>query len=200
MFTRKTHDAPLNLAAAIKKNLEYEKSERPAPKYSHEESCQRFMKGRSHQMSEESARTLLKRGLKLVDESEDGESLYKFSRDIKVTFPSMSPFSVEQVMAFVQNVSCHLRLFLFKDNHWAVLEAGDEQWHQQMMELRKEAFEMYQKNCRSFKLIEVEGKHHAHLDHPEVVAAEVNAFLKIRDSKLKCQLSSDNGGLMKIGL
>lgn len=120
----------------------------------------------------------------MVDETESGESLYEFSRDIKVTFPSMLPYGVDTVKAFVENVTCHLRLFLFKDNHWAALEAGDEEWHAKMMELRKEAYEVYEKNCRSFKLVEVEGRHHAHLDRPEAFAAEVNSFLKMGDSKL----------------
>lgn len=184
LFPRKYEDAPKFLANAIKKHLEHESGGKLAPKYSFDEAFQRFAKGRSHQMTDESAKILLKRGLKLVDETESGESLYEFSRDIKVTFPSLLPYGVDTVKAFVKNVSCHLRLFIFKDNHWAALEAVDEEWHAKMMELRKEVFQVYEKNCRSFKLVEVDGRHHAHLDHPEPFAAEVNSFLKMGDSKL----------------
>ena len=184
MFPRKTLEAPKNLAAGIKKILEFEESQKLVPKYSYEESLQRFLKGRNYQLTENSARVLLKRGLKIVDQSEDGESLYQFSRDIKVTLPSMMSFGPEQVMAFAQNVSCHLRLFTFKDNQWAALEAGDKEWHQKMMEMRKEICEVYGKNCQSFKWIEQDGRHHAHLDNPEKMAAEVNTFLMVEDSKL----------------
>lgn len=97
----------------------------------------------------------------------------------------MVAYGVEQVMAFVQNVSCPLTLFDFKDSQWEiVLHTRDEQVHKMMLKVRKEAFEIYQKNCRSFELIEVEGRHHAHLDHPEVVAAKVNHFLKMVDNEL----------------
>ena len=135
-------------------------------------------------MEEESARILLKRGLKRVDENDDGEPIYEYSRDVKVIFPSFLPFTVEQVTPFVQSLSCHLQLIVFKQNHWARVEAGNPEWLERMQKLRSMAFGIYEKNCRSFKLIEVDGKHHGHLDHPETVAAEVNAFLKKGDSKL----------------
>jgi len=184
MFPRNSADAPQYLANAIKKNLEYEASPRPAPRYTYDQALERFLKGRSGQMTEESARILLRRGLKLVDENEEGEPLYEYARDIRVTFPSFSYFTAEQVMAFLKNISCHLQVFLFKQNHWARVEAGNAEWHERMTQARAVAYEMYKKNCRSFQLVEVDGKHHGHLDHPETVAAEVNTFLKKGESKL----------------
>ena len=172
------------MASAIKKNLEYESSDRPAPRYTYDQALERFLKGRSGEMTEESARILLQRGLKLVDENEDGDPLYEYARDVKVTFPSFSPFTVEQVVAFIKNISCHLQVILFKQNHWSRVEAGNEEWHERMNKMRNLAYGLYEKNCRSFQLLEVDGKHHGHLDHPESVAAEVNAFLKKGESKL----------------
>jgi len=183
-FPRNAAHTPEQLASAITKNLDFEKSQRSAPQYTYEVALQRFLKGRSVEMEEESARTLLQRGLKQVDVNEDGEALFEFARDVKVTFPSFLPFDVDQVTAMVKHVSCHLRLFLFKDNYWARVEAGGEDWHERQVQMRNVAFGIFEKNCRSFQATEVEGRHHGHLDHPEVVAAEVNAFLKKGDSKL----------------
>jgi len=181
---RKAFEAPKYLAAGIKKVIEFEESEKPVPMYSHKESVQRFLKGRNYQMTENSAQVLLKRGLKIVDQSDDGELLYQFSRDFKVTLPQMMTLGPEQFMAFFQNVSCHHRIFTFKDSEWLALEAEDKEWQQKMMEIRKKISEVNQKNCQSFKWIEKNGMHHAHLDNPEKIAAEVNTFLMVGDSEL----------------
>ena len=113
---RDAANAPKQLASAILKHLEFETGVKPRSKYTYEQAYEKFMKGRDNQLTEESARILLKRGLKLVDENGDNEPLYEFSRDVRVTFPNLTSFTVDQTAAFVQKMSCHLELILFKDN------------------------------------------------------------------------------------
>ena len=160
--------------------MEYEASTRnqPCPSYTYAEALQRTVKSYGKFMKEESIEILLQRGLLQVEGDKEGEPRYVFSRDIKASFPHFAPFTVDQCLAFVENIDCHLMMFIFKQNFWLKFEAEDEEWHEHMNKMRAVTYANYERNCKSFRLVEMDGEHHDHLDNPESIAAEVNAFWK----------------------
>lgn len=170
-YLRKYEDTPRGLADGIKNHLELEKKGKRSRKYSFDEASVRFAEARRHTMNVDSSKILLRRGLKMVEKNESGESLYEFSLDRKLNIFPVYPFGPDNIRAFVDNVSCDLRQYVFKNKHWEMQHADDELF------ANFGEFEEFE-NCRSFELIEMEGLHHAHLDRPEIFAAEVNSFFK----------------------
>lgn len=180
LFPKKAAAAPASLADAIRKHLAHERKNQQPPRYTYNEAMERFLSVRIVQMKESSAMTLMDRGLKQLDEvNAEGEPLFEFARDYKVTFPALLGSTIEQCAAFLKKIDCHLFLITFKDNFWATLEAfdGKEDWFAELESKKELAFAVYQQNCKSFKFLPVEGAHHTHLDFPERISDELNEFL-----------------------
>jgi len=178
--------APEQMARAVLKHLSYESNPREPPKYTYVEAMDRFLKGRQNNMKESSAKTLMKRGLLLVEEGGDlDQNLYVFSRDIRVTFPTLISLTPEQTKAFVEKVSCKLLVISFKDNYWESIEGmnGDTKKLEKLKQEKEDILKIYEKNCRYFHYLEVEGHHHTHLDFPDRLNNVINMFLG-NDSKL----------------
>jgi len=104
-------------------------------------------------MTEESARILLKRGTRPVDGSR-----VVLTRDRKLRF-SLPIATDEQLWVLGENLRCDLLLVL----------ASNGIRRRYFKDLVEETLDTYKKNTRTFKVVEVEGTHHVHLNNPERV-------------------------------
>lgn len=130
--------------------------------YSEEEALQHFIKNRNGTISEESAKILMKRGIKWFKDKQ-----VIFSSDIRIKAIWDNELQCKNVLkAIISNVRCHLLLIKAKE----LSRPTDE-------ESLNEFLELYRRNCKTFKLIEVEGNHFVHLNNPERIAPIVKSFL-----------------------
>lgn len=106
-------------------------------------------------LNPESARLLVERGTEVCD---DG---VRFRHDPRLKLPSRTRLTEDQVLAFLRGVSCPVLAIRPKDG-WPVPE--------DIIDRRLGAF-------TQLKRIEVEGGHHVHLTHPDLVADAIAEFL-----------------------
>jgi len=106
-------------------------------------------------LTPEAARLLVERGTEPCSEG------VRFRHDPRLKLPSRTRLTEEQVLAFLQGVTCPV-LAVRPKGGWPVPE--------DIINRRLGAF-------TDLKRLEVEGGHHVHLTHPERVAEAVSGFL-----------------------
>ncbi|XP_023235821.1 serine hydrolase-like protein [Centruroides sculpturatus] len=127
-----------------------------------EENALRTLIGKNAELTEKSAKILMKRGVKQLDGGK-----VKFSHDIRIKSIWDSGLSTsELVKTVILNIKCDLLLIKAKDSPVYTDE-----------ESLNECIEIYKTKCNSFKLVEVEGNHFVHLNNPERIAPIINSFL-----------------------
>lgn len=114
-------------------------------------------------ISVESAKILLKRGLRKVSESEDQ---WEFTRDLKHRIGSLYGYPQEVIRALAAKVKCpHL-----------IIKAIDGNLYEPEDNVR-EVLEIYKETNPLFKQVDVEGNHHVHLNNPEKVWPHIEQFI-----------------------
>lgn len=108
-----------------------------------------------HSISAENARRLVDRGL----EEHDGQ--WRFSYDLRLRGASRMYLTEDQVLAFLRRVACPT-LLIRPEGGWPTDKA--------QMRRRIDAVDQ-------LRLVRVDGGHHVHLEHPQRVAGELQAFL-----------------------
>merc|ERR1719244_874523 len=119
-----------------------------------------FMHGEDA-VTESSARTMLKRGLKL---SSCGEG-FVFTRDLRHRIPSMYGLPGEFLEEFARNIKCP---------HLLVKATGSQDYDR--TELIEKILSIYSENP-NFQIASIEGSHHVHLNSPELLAPEIESFV-----------------------
>ncbi len=109
-----------------------------------------------HGLSPENARYLVDRGL---EQRDDGQ--WRFSYDLHLRGASSLYMTEEQVLAFLRRVTCPSMLIRPTDG-----------WPTDMERLRARVDAV-----AGMRLVEVDGGHHVHLEHPERIAELVQDFL-----------------------
>ncbi|OQV18325.1 putative Serine hydrolase-like protein [Hypsibius exemplaris] len=90
---------------------------------------------------------------------------YVLRRDPRIAFPPIVRTSADQ----------HREIYnAIKTDHLFIRNLKSTAWEPA---LEKEFIEIYNKNCSRFVYKEVDAMHHAHLDHPELVAPIITEFL-----------------------
>lgn len=142
----------------------------PLSTVSYEEARDRLVKNYGGSIDEKDADVLLIRGLRKV-----GEDEYEFTRDLRSTIRPylFSDFTTEQLKAVARGIVCPF--LLIKAKNASIYEPK---------ELYREFYDIYRDASEDFRYVEVEGKHHVHLSHPELVAPIVSNFLFPLKSKL----------------
>ncbi|XP_054724139.1 probable serine hydrolase [Uloborus diversus] len=136
-----------------------------APVYSVQEAKKRLISGMFNEITDESADILLKRGSKL---SNCGKGVV-FSRDIRVKMTEdLQKFSHEDLMAYMKRVQCNTLIIIGKKS--IIFKSRTP-------EVLDDFINLYKQNCKSFKMVEVDGNHFVHLNNPELVAPHINEFL-----------------------
>ncbi|XP_015929743.1 serine hydrolase-like protein isoform X2 [Parasteatoda tepidariorum] len=165
--SRETHLLPSVTREGIENLLKIEKKTNdPAPVYSLKEAESRLVAGMYNQITEEGASVLLRRGCK---PSECGKGVV-FSRDIRVKMTEdLQKFSHDDLKAFMSKVCCNLLIIV--GNKSVVVKSRTP-------DVLDDFLEVYEKNCRTFKVVKVEGNHFVHLNNPERVAPLIDDFFK----------------------
>jgi pimeloyl-ACP methyl ester carboxylesterase len=143
----------------------------PLSSVSYEDARERVVKNYGGSIDEKDADVLLKRGLrKLSDEDE-----YEFTRDLRSTVRPylFNDFTTEQLKAVARGMVCPF--LLIKAKNTSTFEPK---------ELYREFYDIYRDASEDFRYVEVEGRHHVHLSHPELVAPIISNFLFPVKSKL----------------
>ena len=143
----------------------------PLSSVSYEDARERLVKNYGGSIDEKDAEILLRRGLrKLSDENE-----YEFTRDLRSTVRPylFNDFTTEQLKAVARGIVCPF--LLIKAKNTSVFEPK---------ELYREFYDLYRDASEHFRYVEVEGRHHVHLSHPELVAPIISNFLFPVKSKL----------------
>ena len=136
----------------------------PLSSVSYEDARERLVKNYGGSIDEKDAEILLRRGLrKLSDENE-----YEFTRDLHSTVRPylFNDFTTEQLKAVARGIVCPF--LLIKAKNTSVFEPK---------ELYREFYDLYRDASEHFRYVEVEGRHHVHLSHPELVAPIISNFL-----------------------
>jgi pimeloyl-ACP methyl ester carboxylesterase len=136
----------------------------PLSSVSYEDARERLVKNYGGSIDEKDAEILLRRGLrKLSDENE-----YEFTRDLRSTVRPylFNDFTTEQLKAVARGIVCPF--LLIKAKNTSVFEPK---------ELYREFYDLYRDASEDFRYVEVEGRHHVHLSHPELVAPIISNFL-----------------------
>ncbi|XP_014276568.1 probable serine hydrolase isoform X2 [Halyomorpha halys] len=105
-------------------------------------------------LNEKSAEILMKRG---VARMPDGK--YRFSRDQRMKAYEACVFTPEQVIKLAGKIKCHVRLI--KATNSTLFDVG--------LTYCPGIFDIIQQKAKSFKLFEIEGGHHVHMDLPEKI-------------------------------
>jgi len=119
-----------------------------------------FMHG-ENAVTEESARTMLKRGLK---PSSCGSG-FVFTRDLRHRVPSLYGLPGEFLEQFARNIKCP---------HLLIKATGSPDYDSP--ELIQKILEIYSDNP-NFQMATVEGSHHVHLNSPQLVAPQIDSFV-----------------------
>ena len=153
---------------AIEKHLEYDELlmrdptlESSARVYDEETALRKMMEGHGNSLSEDSARVLMQRGTR-----RHGQGLV-FTRDIRQKLPSLDPAPTEEVMLrFVARIRCDLLVIRAKQGAYPVPGS-----------VRQKYYSLYERNCRIFRDVLLDGTHHLHMNSPHTVGPVINAFL-----------------------
>ncbi|XP_076306492.1 serine hydrolase-like protein isoform X2 [Tachypleus tridentatus] len=153
-------------AEAIDQHLLLEKkcSQEP-PVYTQDQALQRLIDGLQNQVTEKSAKILMKRGTRL---SSDGKGLI-FTRDIHARKISLFNFDIEQQKLILSHLKCEL----------LIIKAKEGPWYEDR-EILKDFLDLYARNSKRFQFTEVEGSHFVHLNNPERISPIINTFISKR--------------------
>lgn len=114
-------------------------------------------------LNEESAKVMLKRGSKQVDDER-----VIFTRDPRVRIASLLHVSHKQSLSLARKISCELLLIECTRGILRVIVPHDDV---------QELIEAFKTSAKRFEHVIVEGTHHAHVNNPEIIASHVNKFL-----------------------
>ena len=117
----------------------------------------RLMQGEGA-VTEESARIILRRGLKSV------EGGYIFSRDLRHRIMSLYGLTPDLCLEFAKNIKCpHL-----------LIKASDSPNYEED-DIIAQTLDIYSQNANFLK-VDVEGSHHVHLNSPELLMPCIKDF------------------------
>lgn len=153
----------------VSKLFDYEKRVgMQPPSYSKEEAVSRMVNALSGSCSPKSAEILLQRGARVTD----GGTLV-FTRDPRLKLSPIIDLHSDQMDVLAGNLKCHLLLIEAKDGimYKNILEG---------LEKVEKAVNIYRSVAKSFKIVQVEGTHHVHLNNPERIAMHIKRFLNLK--------------------
>lgn len=156
------------LPRAVDKHIQYDELymndptlESSAPVYTEEQALKKMMEGHGNSLNESSARILMKRGMK------QHKGGYMFTRDIRQKLPPLDPAPTEETMIkFVNRIRSDILVIRAKQGAYQLPVSQREQY-----------YAIYERNCRLFRDVALDGTHHLHMNNPESVGKAINQFL-----------------------
>lgn len=155
-------DAASTLMHGINKFLQLEAlSASPSPVYSMDDLMERLETASPGQLSEKSKRVLLSRATRPV------ECGFVLKRDIRAKTSRTFTLPLEAQKAIVSRYRGNMLIF----------RATDGLSIKKLKDLEGAFTKLYQKHCRRFEYVELQGGHYIHLNQPELLAPTINCFL-----------------------
>lgn len=174
----------MTLADSIEEYFKYEYNHEDdpvanirVPVYSEADALERLMVGHSNSLTTRSAEVLLKRGAKKQRWG------LTFRRDLRLRLTSLEMKPDDNLMSRMIDGPFRPNLLLIK--------AKNSPYHRPE-ELRRLYFEIFSKNCPTFREVILDGTHHLHMNDPELVATEVNKFLDEVRSPASANVTKSN--------
>lgn len=128
---------------------------------------EKLVKNYSGSVEAEHADILLARSLRKT-----GEDEYEYTRDLRTVIRPFlfNDFTTEKLKEIARGIKCPF--LLIKAKH-SVTSVSSER-----IELHQEFLDIYRNASSDFHFVQVNGTHHVHLTHPEVVAPYICNFLR----------------------
>jgi pimeloyl-ACP methyl ester carboxylesterase len=157
----------VRLRKTIGKLLKYEDAiiSGPEQPISYESAVERWVSGTFGSLDDKACRILCKRGLRKF---EDG---YVFSRDRRVLAAPLAFIPKEDQVILARKVTADVLIIKFSEGPYY-----------EPAENYREHVEALRTQSKCVRYVEMEGKHHTHLTHPELVAPIINDFLHFQSS------------------
>ncbi|KAK4020188.1 hypothetical protein OUZ56_002181 [Daphnia magna] len=152
----------VRLRKTVGKLLKYEADIIAGPEepISYESAVERWVSGTFGSLDEKACRILCQRGLKKLDGG------YVFSRDRRLLAAPLAFIPKEDQLILARKTTADVLVIKFIDGPYF---EDPEDYQEHMEALRT--------SSKCVRYVEIEGKHHTHLTHPETVAPIINDFL-----------------------
>lgn len=125
---------------------------------------ERVYEGSFRSVDRSKAHHLLVRSTK---RSIDDPNKFYFSRDIRVKYLQLMYCEQEVCLEFIRRIKA---AYLF-------IKATDREFTEPRKHLQQ-AINTFRQCNRNFEMFKVEGTHHVHLNHPELMGAKISSFLR----------------------
>ena len=116
-------------------------------------------------LNAEGAACLLKRATKVATDN-GPKGGYIFTRDYRLQSVLNRKTDCESLLNYFSGIKC--KLMIINGKNGLFTDRG----------LQKQFLELYERNCKKFVYLEVEGDHYVHLTRPQNVAQHIRDFLK----------------------
>lgn len=165
-MTRSCKYLPSRMASTVNRMLEYEERESLPPRdVDVQQAVDLIVDSMAGSVSESGALVLLERGSR--PSSQGGQKIV-FNRDQRLKLESVPGVTREQMMAVARGVRADMLIVLASEG---LVKAGIH-----LEEEVDEFLQIYRDNCRSLRVVHVDGTHHVHLNRPERVALHLRQF------------------------
>ncbi|XP_067643888.1 probable serine hydrolase isoform X2 [Eurosta solidaginis] len=141
---------------------ERNRSKEEPPSYSYDELIERIYIGTFHSINKERCKYMLARNIQKSDKYPDK---YFFSRDRRLKFYNYLVGSQELCVEMAKRIDCPY-LFI-KARQSSYFE--DKKYYDEVLEILQKK--------SNFEYLVVDGSHHVHINHPERISEQVNAFI-----------------------
>lgn len=146
------------------------------PSYTYDELIERVVLGSMQSIDRDKAKYLIERGVK---KSEKYPDKYYFSRDIRIKY----------MFDYLSDQSVCLEMIKRIRIPYLFVKATDKNFSENPKHI-KEAISVFQQINPNFRMVNVSGTHHVHLNSPELIAHHIATFLQRHRS-------SDNSDVMR---
>lgn len=163
-------DAPELYHGRVELMMAIENSKKEPRLYTIEEAIQKTIEGSRNSLTEETARIMLRRSVKVVD---DNKKLVTFHQDKKNGILPMPELCGEQTEAFARSVGANTDMLIMSVNNGNIPD-----W---AIDLDYYSLGKFLDVCDEYKRltrIQLEGTHHVHLNSPEKVLPYIVEFLE----------------------
>jgi pimeloyl-ACP methyl ester carboxylesterase len=156
-----------------------EKLDTVVPLYTEAGAIKRLMDAHNNSLTAESARVMFKRGA-----TKHPNGGCTFNRDVRHRHLSVEFRPDDELMLkFLEHT--------FKPDNLMIIRALRSPYHRpEAMRLRY--YSLFERNCKLFRDIMLDGTHHLHMNTPDLVASEINRFLD--DAELARMKASEDDG------
>jgi pimeloyl-ACP methyl ester carboxylesterase len=161
--TTRAETMNLRLRKTVGKLLKYENAimQGPEKPITYETAIEKSINGSFGSLNRKACEVMLKRGLKKVNGG------YVFSRDRRLHAAPLSFCPKQDQVILAEKVTADVLIIKFIEGPY--FESIEDQI---------EHIEALKKNSKSVRYVEIEGKHHTHLTHPERIASLISEFFK----------------------